>query len=309
MANRRRRKRRKTRTENPNYTQSCTCSSSRRNCSDSDCCNRALFIECTESSCGLRSVRCRNRQIQVAKYPLVEVFDTNSSRGRGLKLSSHGSAVPQNTKVIEYTGASVVDPREEGGVYLSKYLLRTSGGALIDTSDEATSSAARFINHSCDPNTHIEEWTVRGVPTIVFTACRNIAAGEEITADYGDHFGVHFDCQCGSPDCRGNVGVGCPVVAAPPAVMPDERSWCRNRGAAASTVRREGMVRSGLASGAGGADDWLQARAWESAGEPIRGGGSGGGRPQGNGRKVRCRKVRCRVCVCVCVCVCVSLRC
>lgn len=58
-----------------------------------------------------------------------------------------------------------------------------------------------FINHSCEPTLGYDaEGNV--------VAARNIAAGEELTIDYGC-FSVNIDetweCQCGSPKCRKQI--------------------------------------------------------------------------------------------------------
>lgn len=52
----------------------------------------------------------------------------------------------------------------------------------------------RYINHSCEPNTHVV-----GQSDV---ASRNIEPGEEITSDYMDIETENFKCQCGSPKCR-----------------------------------------------------------------------------------------------------------
>jgi hypothetical protein len=60
---------------------------------------------------------------------------------------------------------------------------------------------ADWVNHSCDPNAGVQ-----GQITLV--ALRDIAAGEEICFDYAMSDGTcydEFDCQCGSPRCRGRV--------------------------------------------------------------------------------------------------------
>jgi SET domain-containing protein len=60
----------------------------------------------------------------------------------------------------------------------------------------------RFINHSCDPNTYF-----RCTPTRAeIYARRAIAAGEELTVDYGEsqHNGT-LSCRCGAPGCRGYI--------------------------------------------------------------------------------------------------------
>lgn len=60
----------------------------------------------------------------------------------------------------------------------------------------------RFINHSCDPNTFF-----RCTPTRAeIYARRAIAAGEELTVDYGEsqHDGK-LPCRCGAAKCRGYI--------------------------------------------------------------------------------------------------------
>ncbi len=57
-----------------------------------------------------------------------------------------------------------------------------------------------YGNHSCDPNL----WWVDAV---TLEARRDIAAGEEVTSDYGTSTGTDFEmaCLCGSVLCRGVV--------------------------------------------------------------------------------------------------------
>ena len=55
-------------------------------------------------------------------------------------------------------------------------------------------------NHSCNANT--------GYDGLNLVALRPIAAGEELTLDYGmllDENAETFDCQCGAPNCRSVV--------------------------------------------------------------------------------------------------------
>lgn len=59
----------------------------------------------------------------------------------------------------------------------------------------------RYQNHSCDPNT----WWISEDTTV---ARRDIAAGEEITCDYGAFMmTVPYDmpCNCGAANCRGRI--------------------------------------------------------------------------------------------------------
>jgi SET domain-containing protein len=58
-----------------------------------------------------------------------------------------------------------------------------------------------MVNHSCEPNTGF-------FGQIVLVAMRLIAPGEEICFDYAMSDGSpydEFDCQCGTPSCRGRI--------------------------------------------------------------------------------------------------------
>ncbi|GMH33559.1 hypothetical protein BSKO_01393 [Bryopsis sp. KO-2023] len=69
-------------------------------------------------------------------------------------------------------------------------------------------NVARFINHSCDPNTfvqptlstHLDE----SMPKICLFASKHIFPGEELNYDYGDQFVMEClggKCHCGSSNC------------------------------------------------------------------------------------------------------------
>lgn len=62
---------------------------------------------------------------------------------------------------------------------------------------------ARLINHSCAPNCEAELHDDR----IWIVAARDIAAGEEITFNYGYDLADYEDypCRCGSPNCVGYI--------------------------------------------------------------------------------------------------------
>ncbi|MDM0037157.1 SET domain-containing protein-lysine N-methyltransferase [Variovorax sp. J22P271] len=70
-------------------------------------------------------------------------------------------------------------------------------------------NAARWINHSCEPNCEADEQKGR----VFIKALRNIAAGEELNYDYGliidepytRKLLSEFPCWCGSTDCRGTL--------------------------------------------------------------------------------------------------------
>src|SRR3954468_5186585 len=57
-----------------------------------------------------------------------------------------------------------------------------------------------FLNHSCGPTVGVQG-------QIVFVAMRDVAAGEELTIDYGtiDHDVEPLVCRCGAATCRGTI--------------------------------------------------------------------------------------------------------
>ncbi len=62
---------------------------------------------------------------------------------------------------------------------------------------------ARLLNHSCSPNCEAQHRD----DGIVIVALRDIAAGEELTFDYGydlENF-REYPCRCGSPNCVGYI--------------------------------------------------------------------------------------------------------
>ena len=70
-------------------------------------------------------------------------------------------------------------------------------------------NAARWINHSCEPSCEADEQDGR----VYIKAIRNIAAGEELSYDYGliidepytKKLKAEFPCWCGSRNCRGTL--------------------------------------------------------------------------------------------------------
>jgi SET domain-containing protein len=80
-------------------------------------------------------------------------------------------------------------------------------GRVIDGNVDG--NAARWINHSCDPNCEADEVDGR----VYIKALRNIAAGEELNYDYGliidepytPKLLSEFPCWCGSENCRGTL--------------------------------------------------------------------------------------------------------
>ena len=95
-------------------------------------------------------------------------------------------------RIIEYVGVIVTfeETRKKSG----RYLMALDDEYLIDGSPR--SNLARYINHSCEPNAKAYRTGVR----VWIWSLRDIAAGEEITYDYGKKYFDDFirpkGCRC-----------------------------------------------------------------------------------------------------------------
>ena len=80
---------------------------------------------------------------------------------------------------------------------MTQYSLQMASGLHLDDPD----FAGRVL-HSCDPNSRLDP------ETRLFTAVRDIEAGDLLTMDYDETEDIlfrAFHCSCGSPNCRGYV--------------------------------------------------------------------------------------------------------
>ena len=129
--------------------------------------------------------------------------------GRGIRASRD---IPSGTRIIEYVGERITKAESErrdaaraareaeggdGCVYIFEINQRH------DLDGHMEWNTARLINHSCEPNCQSEK--IRG--RIWISARRDIAAGEELSFDYGfdvENWRQH-PCRCGSPKCVGYI--------------------------------------------------------------------------------------------------------
>lgn len=99
--------------------------------------------------------------------------------------------IPPGRRVIEYVGPVVT--AEEVARRRGRYFFEIDEDYAVDGSSR--SNRARYINHSCRPNS---EAFVTGKRIWVWSK-EGIKAGEEITLDYG---GAYFDDYIRPKGCR-----------------------------------------------------------------------------------------------------------
>jgi len=109
--------------------------------------------------------------------------------------------------VIEYAGeeirAILTDYREK--YYDNKgigcYMFRIDDDLVVDATMKG--NAARFINHSCDPNCYSKIVDILGKKHIIIFSLRKIFPGEELTYDYKFPIeDVKIQCHCGARKCK-----------------------------------------------------------------------------------------------------------
>ncbi|HEY4522120.1 MAG TPA: SET domain-containing protein [Candidatus Paceibacterota bacterium] len=119
----------------------------------------------------------------------------------GLGLGLFATApLARGERIVEYTGTRV--SASEADHLKTRYVLEVDDRWAIDGSPRH--NIARYINHSCAPNCEGDLSDGR----VFIRAMQNIAAGEELTLDYGDEYFEEFirpiGCKCGK--CSAVIG-------------------------------------------------------------------------------------------------------
>jgi SET domain-containing protein len=160
-----------------------------------------------------RNTAGRWRKKTVASIPArPELMRVRRSRvhGRGVFALRR---IRKGTRIIEYLGDRVshqqADLRYEHKDISDNhtFLFIVDRGVVIDGGSNGND--ARFINHSCDPNSE----SLIDDRRVFIEAIRTIRPGEEITYDYqigrdrSDPPNVDdiFACRCGAGSCRGSM--------------------------------------------------------------------------------------------------------
>lgn len=192
-----------------------------------DCINRMLMFICDPKTCPSAS-NCTN--ISLGRRPHVKTAVAYyGRRGFGLKTLE---AIKRDDFIDEYRGEVInlseaakrvtEEYKATGNYYLLDY--DSAAGELLDGGRKG--NITRFANHSCDPNCRIEKFIICGTDEalsaefqIGLFANRDIAAGEELTYNYGwaafqprDITGAPTaqvpteQCLCGAANCSGILG-------------------------------------------------------------------------------------------------------
>ncbi len=110
--------------------------------------------------------------------------------------------LPTGTRLIEYVGERITKAESLRRCEAdNEYIFTIDDEFDLDGSVEW--NPARFLNHSCAPNCEAE-WDESRIWIVTL---RNIAAGEELTFNYGydlEDYREH-PCRCGASNCVGYI--------------------------------------------------------------------------------------------------------
>ena len=143
-------------------------------------------------------VRCMDCDVRdVLTNPLIEMIEF-SGRGRGVRSLQF---IPAGSVLAEYVGDIVpLDHRGDSVYPLSIGMSRIELG-IISACHKG--NWTRYINHSCNSNTHFIGFFTAGRYRTVVRSCAPIGPFDEITVDYGDGYWTNsHPCLCGTASCR-----------------------------------------------------------------------------------------------------------
>jgi uncharacterized protein len=128
--------------------------------------------------------------------------------------------IPKGTEVIEYRGRRLTHAQADR-LYANTtdtghtFLFTLNDRYVIDANSEG--NIARWINHSCKPNCRAlleeDEGGDRRKDRVLIETLRPLAAGEELTYDYGiilderitPRLKAIWACRCGARNCSGTL--------------------------------------------------------------------------------------------------------
>jgi SET domain-containing protein len=148
---------------------------------------------------------------EAARRKPIYIVRNSPIHGRGVFARQ---TIRKGTKIVEYRGERITvakadrRPHSDPGNPYHTFLFELNDGRVIDAA--VRGSAARWINHSCDPNCEpFEDDDGR----VYIEARRTIRKGEELAYDYKLNLRgritakmkAAYECRCGAARCRGTM--------------------------------------------------------------------------------------------------------
>jgi SET domain-containing protein len=110
--------------------------------------------------------------------------------------------MPKDSRIIEYTGERITKAESLRRCQEENWFI-FGLDEEFDLDGSVEGNLARFLNHSCDPNSE----AVCEDGRVWIVALRDIQPGEEITFNYGYDLADYQEhpCRCGAPECAGYI--------------------------------------------------------------------------------------------------------
>lgn len=164
----------------------------------------------TKQVSGKTTATTRRAKAANGKAEKLYVVRWSKIHGRGVFAAT---AIPKGARIIEYKGKRIsyklackLYPDVDGKP-THTFLFEIDDDTVIDAAQGG--NAARWINHSCEPNCEAVDEDGR----IYIEATRNIKAGEELGYNYGITLDERhtpaekkrWPCYCGKKSCTGTL--------------------------------------------------------------------------------------------------------
>jgi len=159
------------------------------------CINVATCTVCDDFNCSAGS-ECGNRfRPQFA----LNIF--NSAVGYGAVTEE---SVAAGAFVVEYVGELLYGDdaaKRSDSRYLVKMRTKIHHRNLLFVDARYFGNGSRFINHSCEPNCELQEWTWGNTARLGIFALHSIAALTELSFSYQERGVSPFQCECRARSC------------------------------------------------------------------------------------------------------------
>lgn len=164
--------------------------------SDMECLNRALRVqcsnECTLSYCSNRRFwkeACGNKLRISSGLKTKRVLKTKLARKPGEFLCEYAGEVINSRRAQEIFKENA-DAR----------IVAIGSQLFIDATNKG--NVARFIKHSCKPNSRLEVWSVNGFYRAGVFSLTDMTTNMEVTIDKDGLLPFDAPCECGSDNCK-----------------------------------------------------------------------------------------------------------
>lgn len=164
--------------------------------SDMECLNRALRVQC-KSECALPY--CSNRRFwrEDAANKLCISTGPRSKRSLKTKLARRAGEF-----LCEYAGEVIAyeQARQRFTEDQGAKIIAIGSQLFVDATKRG--NVARFVRHSCEPNSRLEVWSVNGFYRVGIFALFDLNTNVEITVDRNGLLPFDVPCNCSSSKCK-----------------------------------------------------------------------------------------------------------